>query len=342
VIDDALRVHPRWEAWIAENLATGAEPPDVVNALVEEGVSAARARVLVEEVERSPQMTAVRKLARRVRALEAMVRLRREHRALVFGPDHALERTELPAPDEFLARFFVPGIPAIFPDVVPRWPAFGRWSCRDFEARFGDVDVEASVGRRTEPDPDADWERVRQTMPMRALLRLMQAPGCGNDVYVIAKNAILRNPKLQPLLDDIDLPVDLFGPRPDPMRMSLWIGPAGTHTPLHHDGDNAMFFQVVGRKRFRLAPPESLGLLDRSRGVYSRWELAAGPGADDPVETFVEIELRPGDALFLPAGWWHQVDALDLSMSVSVQHFVWPNDYGWYKPGSLLRGTLEP
>jgi hypothetical protein len=54
--------------------------------------------------------------------------------------------------------------------------------------------------------------------------------------------------------------------------MGLWIGSSGTHTPLHHGTDNSVFCQVRGRKRFRLAPPASLGLLDGSRGVYSHWD----------------------------------------------------------------------
>lgn len=54
-----------------------------------------------------------------------------------------------------------------------------------------------------------------------------------------------------------------------------------------------------------------------------------------------ELVVEAGEALFLPAGWWHQVDALSPSISVTVLEFAWPNDYGWYKPGSWLRGTVE-
>ena len=61
-------------------------------------------------------------------------------------------------------------------------------------------------------------------------------------------------------------------------------------------------------------------------------ELANAP------EPLVEVVLAPGEALFIPAGWWHQVDALDVSISVSILSLAWPNDFSWYKPGTALAG----
>lgn len=324
--DDAV-VHPQWRGWIAENLARGATAVELEATLVEEGVPAEHARACICEIAESPGLLAARKLARRVAALEQMVRLRREHR------DAVIERRPLPDAHEFRARYWVPGVPAIFTDLVRRWPAFGRWGPQDLAARFGDVPIEACVGRTTVADPDSRWDLVKREMPLREFVALLATPG--NDAYVIAKNAALRNPRLRALLDDIALPPDIFGPTLQPTRMGLWLGAAGTHTPLHHDGDDSMFCQVVGRKRFRLAPPESIALLDASRGVYSRWD----PQDDlDGPERLVEIVLQPGEALFIPAGWWHQVDALDLGISVSILAFAWANDFGWYRPGSLLAG----
>lgn len=39
-----------------------------------------------------------------------------------------------------------------------------------------------------------------------------------------------------------------------------------------------------------------------------------------------EIVLEPGEVLFIPIGWWHQVEALDFSVSISYTNFVWPNE----------------
>jgi ribosomal protein L16 Arg81 hydroxylase len=33
------------------------------------------------------------------------------------------------------------------------------------------------------------------------------------------------------------------------------------------------------------------------------------------------FDLNPGEALFIPVGWWHHVRALDVSISVSFTNF---------------------
>jgi ribosomal protein L16 Arg81 hydroxylase len=43
---------------------------------------------------------------------------------------------------------------------------------------------------------------------------------------------------------------------------------------------------------------------------------------------FEELILNPGDALFIPIGWWHQVTSLDFSVSATYTNFRWPNE-GW-------------
>jgi hypothetical protein len=338
--DGDWTVHPKWQAWVAENLARSADPAALERTLVDEGVPLEHARACVDDLGAGAAMEEARRLAQRVVALEQIVRLRRDHRGALAAGSTTIERGPLPAASEFLARHWVPGVPAIFTDLVRSWPAFGRWGPRDLVERFGDVVVEACVGRTSIADPDPLWDRLKRDVSIAELVGMLSSAGPANDVYVIAKNAALRRPGLRALLDDIRLPPEIFGHTMQPMRMGLWIGAAGTHTPLHHDGDNSMFCQVVGRKRFRIAPPESLALLDCARGVYSRWD----PSDDetDAPEALIELVLEPGDALFLPAGWWHQVDALDLGISVSILEFAWPNDYGWYRPGSALAGRVKP
>jgi hypothetical protein len=331
--DDDLVIHPQWRAWVAQNLARGAAVDDIVAELAHEGVSEAEARALCEALADSPALAEARALWRRVLALEQIVRLRNDHRR---EQPLAIERRELPDAEEFLARYWVPGVPVVLTDLVPRWPAFERWSPAYFVERFGDVKVHACVGRNRIEHPDADWAEVERELTVRELVALLESGTTANDVYLIAKNAVLARPELRALLDDIAAPPEFFPARLDPMRIALWLGGAGTHTPLHHDGDNSMFCQIRGRKRIRLLPPESIALLDRARGVYSRWDPPDRIDDEAP-ETVRELVVGPGEALFIPAGWWHQVDALDPSISVTILDFAFRNDYGWYRPGTALR-----
>ncbi len=324
-------IHPQWQDWIVDNLARGAEPGEVARALSDEGIAAGVAEAWVAAVVRSPVLASYRRLTHRTRALEQIVRLRQDHRQL--GP-RKIECTKLPRSERFFARHYAPGAPGLFDDLVPRWPAYATWSFTSLRQRFGEVTVEVCHGREHIDRPDAEWASLRVEQPLGRFLAEVEHAHT-NNAYMIAKNQALARPGLQSLLADITPPAELFEP-PSPTRTGLWIGPAHTQTVLHHDGDNSMFCQVVGRKRVRLYPPESLLLLEHSRGVYSQWSPA-----DVPPEVRAlghEVVVEAGQALFIPAGWWHDVEALAASITVTLLGFTKKNAYTWYRPGTLLRG----
>ncbi len=250
----------------------------------------------------------------------------------------AIERASMPAAAEFIARYWQTSTPAIFDDVVTKWPGYERWGRADLLARFGDAQVEVCVGRSTIARPDAEWRSLRRTVSIREFLAPIDSASPANDVYMIARNAGLCRSALAPLLEEIRLPPDVFGPTLVPNRMGLWIGGAGTHSPMHHDIDDSVLCQVVGRKRVRLAPPEAIELLDESNGVYACWDPRDPEPIEDGPTKLLEFVLAPGEMLYIPAGWWHQVDALDFSISVNALHFAWPNEHAWYLPGRALRG----
>ena len=112
----------------------------------------------------------------------------------------------------------------------------------------------------------------------------------------------------------------------------IWIGPGGTFTPLHHDLTNNLLAQIVGRKRVIMAAPNETPKLYNDLHVFSEVANLADPGLDldefprlSQVRT-LDLILEPGEMLFLPIGWWHQVEALDFSVSMTYTNFVWRND----------------
>ena len=48
--------------------------------------------------------------------------------------------------------------------------------------------------------------------------------------------------------------------------------------------------------------------------------------------TVLDVVVNRGETMFLPLGWWHQVTALDLSMSSSFSNPVVPNTYSYRNP----------
>jgi hypothetical protein len=46
-----------------------------------------------------------------------------------------------------------------------------------------------------------------------------------------------------------------------------------------------------------------------------------------------EIELEPGEIIFMPLAWWHQVKSLDFSVTLTYTNFLWANDASASWPG---------
>jgi hypothetical protein len=106
------------------------------------------------------------------------------------------------------------------------------------------------------------------------------------------------------------------------VRPRLWVGNAG-RVACHYDTYDNLACVVAGRRRFTLYPPDAIG--DLYVGPIDHTlagqpiSLAAGASVDDPryprfaaaAERARVLELGPGDGLFLPKLWWHQVEALE-------------------------------
>ena len=103
---------------------------------------------------------------------------------------------------------------------------------------------------------------------------------------------------------------------------SIWIGNA-TVIAAHNDFPDNLACCAAGRRRFTLFPPDQfanlyLGPIDNTpagRPVsmvdWAKPDRTVHPQAIDALAAAQVAELGPGDALFIPSLWYHQVEALD-------------------------------
>lgn len=113
---------------------------------------------------------------------------------------------------------------------------------------------------------------------------------------------------------------------------SLWIGNRGV-TATHYDLPQNVAVVVAGRRRFTLFPPEQLdnlylGPLDStlagqpiSMVHLHEPDFDRFPRFRDALDAAMTAVLEPGDALYLPSMWFHNVESLD-SLGVLV-NFWW-------------------
>jgi len=311
--------------WLAECLVRGVAPQRLATLLGEAGLPPAQAQAELDAAQAHPTVRLAREERQRFHALEALL----ETRAALYRQQHPggaqVERRRHLAPDEFFERYYLRNRPVIIEGLLEDWPALSRWTLEWLAERFGGEEVEVMAGRDSDADPDFNAERLRRTLPFGDWVARMREAGETNDMYVVARNSLLLREAFRPLLEDIRAPAGYIHPDIGVGHsVHLWFGPAGTLSNLHHDHLNVLFCQVLGRKRFWLAPSWETPRLYNDRGLYSAVDIRAPDLARFPAfgrAMLHTCEVGPGDTLLIPVGWWHAVRALDISLSVTFVSF---------------------
>ena len=109
------------------------------------------------------------------------------------------------------------------------------------------------------------------------------------------------------------------------LRAKVWVGKGGTVTPVHRDVPHNLHVHLTGQKRWLLFSPRD------SARMYPRGFLSGMPnfGHVDPERPDYERYPRfrgvtplggvvnPGEAVFIPHGWWHHTRTLDDAVSMN-------------------------
>jgi hypothetical protein len=330
----ALSADQRLRKWMAENLLRDSSPATMAETLATAGFDRDAALATLAALQADPVFIAARRVQQGQRKLEAVAA--NLQRLWERSPGYAhVEKREAVPTDEFLERYVAGCRPVVITGLARGWPALQRWRPLQLKADYGHLDVAVQRGRATDPDFERNKAALRRTEKLGDFIDSVLAAGASNDMYMTANDEVLRRPEFAPLLRDI-------GPLPyycDASALagacSLWLGPAGTLTPLHHDTLMLFHTQIVGRKRWRFISPLEWARVYNSVGVYSPIDVDAPDLARFPAFAGVkmlEVVVEPGETVFLPLGWWHQVASLDVSVSLSFTNLAVPNQFTYPDP----------
>ncbi|SFA85699.1 Cupin-like domain-containing protein [Collimonas sp. OK607] len=202
------------------------------------------------------------------------------------------------------------GLPFVITGLVSKWP-LSKLTPQTLRDRFGELHVRARVGDyiNTAFAPD----RAMQDMSLLAYLELV-----ANNTQDLPP--YLGNLELRELNTLCHWPA--YFKKMGPPR--FWLGPSGTVTPLHCDYDDNIFAQIWGTKRIFLSPPHHHEFLYPREANAILFGSPFDPEAPD-FEKFplarqaamIECIMQPGEILYVPAGWYHQVRSLTFSLSAN-------------------------
>lgn len=210
------------------------------------------------------------------------------------------------------------GTPFIIEGSIKHWPANRNWRSRSYLRKL--------IGHRTIPVEvgttylDDSW-RIELISGSEYLDNFLERSS--DEIGYMAQ---VRLFDLVPALrDDIVVPdLALLMADEDDIQINAWLGPPGTITPCHHDPYDNFLCQVIGSKYIRLYSPaenakmypsgessvKNSSLVDIMNPDYERFPLHNEAHYQDCI-------LSEGDMLYIPHGWWHYVESLENSFSVS-------------------------
>jgi hypothetical protein len=281
-------------------------------------------------------------------------------RSLAIKADPSVEYA---VPRVHAKSFHVPSLhaePRVVVDAAPTWPAVQRWNPGYLRDVLGESEVRVrevtglpvnifqkaagngwiSFGDYLDWVLEIDAEVSAQytqteasTFDMSQVYQMVAALGFECSYYLSGSIA-----EVSPVLrEDICIP-DWLGT--DTRSINLWCGAFGTSCGLHCDLAPNCNVQIVGRKHFVLYPPGQTRLLYRING---RTHCRFDPNVPDfdrfpraRAATRWVCTLQPGEAIYIPSGWFHQVTVVS-GWAVNVNAF-------WHRPfqHTLMAPALWP
>lgn len=249
-----------------------------------------------------------------------------------------INKTSL-TPEKFFQKYKFDGIPVVVTGLLD---SMSTWDLDFLCEKLGDGEYPFRVnGWERYNQEKSQWSNIgsgveSRTMTFRKYAQMLRSQEAyNNDIYLgrcSLKNTPLEN------IPELKQAEAQMGFKMAATSLNLWVAPGNHVAPLHYDPMDGTLIQLYGSKRVLLFPPSQtynlypLSILNylryglKLRGSYSqvypeRPDLVKFPKFEQALSHSYEVILKPGEILFIPAGWWHEVTSLGDGFVCSVNRF---------------------
>ena len=258
---------------------------------------------------------------------------------------NVFDRIRRPTPREFYQSYVRPNRPVVITGITDNWKAVGKWTPQYFRNHHPNAKVVYTAWESEAPtnDPTEYYRnRKRRTTTLGAFIDAMDSSPHTSRDYISQYPIFSELPELINDIESLEpyMNIPQFYPAAVQSKVkkaaSFWLGPAGIVTPIHFDSAHNLLVQIHGHKKLLLVQPQQSRLLhypslDLGHVNYSPVDVESPdlerfPRFKDA--TPVELELAPGEVLFVPVRWWHYARALEPTISLN---------FWWFSLDSLRR-----
>eukprot|EP00941_MAST-03F_sp_MAST-3F-sp1_P002623 g2623.t1 len=162
---------------------------------------------------------------------------------------------------------------------------------------------------------NADKHVFKASFPLpKDLLKRKLMPGFVN-----------KNIKRKLNVDKIDMEIEQFGQLSKGFTGNIWFSTQNATTTFHYDSEHNIYIQLSGSKRFLMASPKDVKnmYLHPILHPFFRQSKIRNIETHSEFPLFKDVEVieaivEPGDILYMPAMWFHNVKAVSSELSTSL------------------------
>jgi hypothetical protein len=232
---------------------------------------------------------------------------------MASGERVAIDRIQRCSLGEFYERYLSKRRPVIFTGLSDDWPARKKWSWSSLGKTYGATRVRVSMGRG-----------ASAVVPLSHYIDYVERPDdydANGTPYLRDWNFLADHPEMaadfsEPFFADDWLMLIDRSIRPD-LRW-VYAGPSASKSPLHIDtiGTHAWLSQLIGKKRWKLFSPSDVpeSYLEKGADAF-RPDRVRFPRLR--TATCWEATLEPGETIFVPYGWRHQIQNVGPSLALT-------------------------
>lgn len=231
-----------------------------------------------------------------------------------------IERVKKISKEEFVSQYVKKQIPVVIEELTEDWPAYNKWKLSYMKEIAGDLVVPLYDDRPV--NHEDGFNEAHTTMKMSDYIELLQEKPTNYRIFLY--NLMKQVPSLK---NDFLWPeIGLKLVKQMPM---LFFGGENSKVFMHYDIDysNILHFHFHGEKQCMIFPPsQSKFMYKVPHALISREDI----DFDHPdYEKFPALKnaegyitnLKHGEMLYMPEGYWHYMKYLTPGFSMSLRSF---------------------
>ncbi|MGH3773531.1 MAG: cupin-like domain-containing protein [Pseudonocardiaceae bacterium] len=207
------------------------------------------------------------------------------------------------------------GLPLVIEGVASTWLAIERWTAQNLIDRCGDEEVTAFATDESIQGTVLQQVNRSVTTSFSEIIRHI----FGIERHDPQLSYYLRVEPGASVYEELsaDFEIPETGREFNPQWTGIWMGQTGNATPFHNDQWHGLLFQVSGHKRYTMVHPFDAPTLQKDWQAAARYDLARAEVLAEDAPVLRDLEqcyqgvLAPGEVLYVPPFWMHQVVTLD-------------------------------